>query len=104
MLDLLEIDGLGAVNVREVFDGVYHRRIISPLDNYANEPKEIKDFCDKSFTTQIKAEWLKRKEEAEAEAKRLNDLALEATAKKAAAEAKLTALGLTPDDLKALGL
>jgi hypothetical protein len=43
------------------------------------------------------ADWL--------EAKTIKDAELaQAEAAKAAAEAKLTALGLTPDDLKALGL
>ena len=40
----------------------------------------------------------------EAELKTKADLATELATKKAAAEAKLAALGLTADDLKALGL
>lgn len=46
------------------------------------------------------AQWEKDQADAIAEA----DLALQAANKKATAEAKLTALGLTADDLKALGL
>jgi len=43
-------------------------------------------------------------EQAILEQKFLDEAKIDALAKKAAAEAKLAALGLTPDDLRALGL
>ena len=58
------------------------------------------DFIDRQMNDDEFAQW--QKDNAEAKARK--DAEIEAAAKKAAAEAKLAALGLTADDFRALGL
>ena len=61
---------------------------------------ETNEIVEREMTADELVQW-----EADKEAARLEKQATEdAIAAKAAAEAKLTALGLTTDDLKALGL
>jgi L-lactate utilization protein LutC len=65
------------------------------IHNIATDEVELREMNDAEY-----AQWLEDSAKAEA-----NILELEqAEAKKTAAEAKLAALGLTADDLKALGL
>lgn len=38
-------------------NGAVSRRVISPLDDYSNEPQDIIDLCDQVFTQQVKAQY-----------------------------------------------
>jgi hypothetical protein len=39
-----------------------HRCVISPLDDYSTQAKEVKEFCDFIFTYEIKEEFRKAQE------------------------------------------
>lgn len=65
---------------------------------------ETNEVVQREMTAAEKSQWEQDQAEAKSRKELQAQLKAEAETKKAAAEAKLAALGLTPDDLKALGL
>ena len=65
---------------------------------------ETNEVIAREMTIEEKAQYDKDQAESKARKELQAELKAEAVAKKAAAEAKLAALGLDADDLKALGL
>ncbi len=57
MKDSIRINKVNVVEVREVINGEYHRRTITPIDDISNEPEKIKDFCKEKFTKKVKDEY-----------------------------------------------
>jgi len=49
----IEVLDNGCIQVREVRDGVYHRRVIAPLDNIKNESQTIKDLTKEVWTPEV---------------------------------------------------
>lgn len=65
---------------------------------------ETNEVIEREMTIAEKTQWDKDQAESKARKELQTQLKAEAAEKKAAAEAKLAALGLDADDLKALGL
>lgn len=57
----LEKDSSNNVLVRiSMEDGSFFRKLIRPTQDYSNEPQEVKDFCDETFTEEVVSEYLKK--------------------------------------------
>lgn len=56
----IDIAPNGVVLIRETFNGVYHRRIINPGDDYSTEIEEIRSVCEKTHTPEVIAAYIKQ--------------------------------------------
>lgn len=52
----------GHVHVKTIKDGVLHRHVISPGQDYSNEPKKVRDACMKTHTPEVIAKFKGHKE------------------------------------------
>ena len=46
------------INVREIENGIYHRRVIHPIDDVSEEEDSIQALAAELFTDEAKAEWI----------------------------------------------
>ena len=51
-------DSGNSIHVREVENGIYHRRVIHPTDDVSEEGNSIQELAAELFTDEVKAEWI----------------------------------------------
>jgi hypothetical protein len=57
--DHCEKSGEGnSIHVREIENGVYHRRVIHPTDDISEEGDSVQALAAELFTDEAKAEWV----------------------------------------------
>lgn len=59
MKEKIALNSLNFVEVREVINGEYHRRVITPLDDTSNETDSVKEFYEKKVTNKVKGDFTK---------------------------------------------
>jgi len=47
-----------SIHVREIENGIYHRRVIHPTDDVSEEGNSIQELAAELFTDEVKAEWI----------------------------------------------
>jgi hypothetical protein len=47
-----------SIHVREIENGIYHRRVIHPTDDVSEEGNSIQTLAAELFTDEVKAEWI----------------------------------------------
>jgi hypothetical protein len=47
-----------SIHVREIENGIYHRRVIHPTDDVSEEGNSIQELAAELFTDEVKAAWI----------------------------------------------